>query len=260
MGFGQPAIPQQSSTQISPAQQNYQNTSANFLANQVGNLGPAYPGALGPAPLSQQQATSIGQIGAVGQQQGAGAQAQGLNTLGNYSSGAYLFDPFTAGLMKSTADYANQQFNQAIPAMESQFIASGQTGPSSPMAQYLTSQRGTFDLGLQNQLSQQALGSYNTQQQNQLQAANQAATQGGMAQNAGLSALSVPQGLQSQALQNAYADWLRIQNNPWQAATSIPNLTGMPQGSSGPPLYGPSPFQQLTSGISAIAPLFSLFM
>lgn len=274
MGTSSPSYPQNTSYNLSPAQQNYQSTAANWLTGQIGQEGPGYGGQM-TAPLTDQQAQDIGLMGAVGE--GAtGATQQGLNTLGAYAGGANqyaptgvdtlnayasapnpygtlgntsttalnalagapnpygttginslnalagapnpygtsginslnafaqgagVYDPFTAGLLQSTANYATNQFQQQLPAMEGMFTAAGQ-GPGSPMAQYLTQQNAGFATGLANTLGQEAQSAYQQGQSNQLQAAEQAANlyQAGLQNQTGAAAQAA--GLYQSGIQN----------------------------------------------------------
>ena len=152
-----------------------------------------------------------------------------------------------AAYLQSTANYANQNFQNQMPTFESQFIGSGQGPNSTPMAQYLQGQNATFNLGLQNQLAQQGLGQYNQEQQNQLGAANAAMTGGLGATAQGIGALAQPQQTQQQALNTALGLWQQQQAYPWQAALGLPNLTSMPQGQSttGTTTTQQSPWQYL---------------
>ena len=244
MGFGQP---QTSSPTLTPQQQNLQNVSSNFLANQVQSGGlPAYPGPL-TAGLSPAQESAIGSIGAVGEV-GAPTTAQGLNTLGFTAGGGYLNDPFTSNLLQ-----ANQNlFNQRVASGEysAPFQLAGQTGFSTPSSSYSNL------AGAQFQASQAGLAenAYQTERQLQQQAAQQAVPLGLGAASTGLSALTVPQQTQQQAFTNAYNEYLRQQSGPFAAAVGMPSITGQTTQQQ----FGPSPFSELFGGLASLAGPFAM--
>jgi hypothetical protein len=250
MGFS--SGPSTTQSNLSPAQQNYQSTAANFLAGQVGQPGPAYPGQH-TAPLSPQQAQAIGTQGALGQA-AAGPEATGFNTLGNIAGGSYLYDPNIAAMLGSEAAYAQDQFDQNLNSIRAPFQMAGQVGYSSPSDQYLANQAGQFQLGLSSNLAQQGEHAYQQALDRQQQAAVQSATLGGAAGQQGLAALTMPQQIQQEALNRQYQDWLRVQQNPWQAALGVPSLMG-PQSQTS--TQGGSIFDTL-GGLAGLAGPFAL--
>jgi hypothetical protein len=182
----------------------------------------------------------------------------GLNTLGNMAGGGYLYDPFTAGLMKSTADYANTLYQQNQQNIMSPFIQAGQTGASSPMISALNQGNAQFTTGLANTLAQQAEGAYQQGLGQMQQAAQSVVPLGLSAGTTGLTALGAPQQTEQAALSSNYQDYLRQIQQPWQAVSAVPGLLSQVQSISQPPLYGPSPFQEFTGGLSSMLGPFSM--
>jgi hypothetical protein len=303
--FQQPSYPQQvtqqqtQAPQLSPAQQNLQNVSANFLASQVGQPAPAYSGQL-VAPLTPAQQQQVSQGVQLGQESYV-PQQQGLGALGAFSSGAYLPtqlgqagagtlanmatggtpsppNPWLAAQLGATANLAQQQFAQSIPALRAPFVAAGQTGFSSPELAGLYQASAQAQTGLQSQLAnelmaaqqtqqanqlaaaQSALGAYQQAQGMQLQAAPQAVQAGGAVQTMANQLAALPQQTQQAQYQAAYNDWLRQLAGAW-AATGVPATGALtaayPISTTGqaqyPPLYGPSPFQSVLGGLSSLA-------
>lgn len=264
--FQQPSYPQQvtqqqtQAPQLSPAQQNLQNVSANFLASQVGQNAPAYSGQL-VAPLTPTQEQQISQGTQLGQQSYA-PQQQGLGALGAFSSGAYVpaglgqtgagtiaqmatpqgglgISPQLAAQLGATSQQAQQQFMQGIQAARAPFVAAGQTGFSSPEEAALSQGAATFSTGLQANLANQVMSAYQQQQANQLaaaqsalnayqtgqgmqlQAAPQAVQAGGAVQTMADQLAALPQQTQQAQYQAAYNDWLRQLAGAW-SATGVP--------------------------------------
>jgi hypothetical protein len=251
VGFSPPQ--QTTKTELSPAQQSYQNTASNFLQGQVGQNAAPYPGQL-TAPLSPQQAQAIGTQGALGQQ-GAGTEATGLNTLANTAGGQYLFDPNMSRMLGAETAFAENEFSRALPYATAPFQEAGQTGFSSPAQQYLGSQAAQFSTGLAQQEAQQQQAAYQQERDRQEQAAGQGVTFGMGAGQQGLQALAQPQQTQQAALTANLQEYLRQIQNPWAAALGLPNLAGMPQGATSTQTGGGSIFSML-GPLAQIASLF----
>jgi hypothetical protein len=217
--FSQPSYPNPQNVtqtpQLSPQQQQLQNTAAQFLTSQIGQPAQAYPGSFtaGLTPDQQAQIAAMGQgAAAAGPAQQAGlagltagsaagiptattgmgalaagaagslpAGFTGMGALGNYAAGNYVpgaggaGDAFLNAVLGGTARAAQQQFAGSIPAIRGPFVAAGQTGFSSPEEAALGGAAAQFATGLQSNLANQALAQYNQAQQNQLQAAGAAA-------------------------------------------------------------------------------------
>lgn len=309
--FQQPSYPQQVTTQqtqapqLSPAQQQLQNVSANFLASQVGQNAPAYTGQF-VAPLTPAQQTQVQQGVDLGQQS-YWPQQTGLGALGAFSQGQFVPsqlgqagggtlanmatggtptppNPWLAAQLGATANLAQQQFAQSIPALRAPFVAAGQTGFSSPELAGLEQASAQMATGLQSNLANELMAAQQQQQQNQLaaaqaamgvfqnaqamqlQAAPQAVQAGGAVQTMANQLAALPQQVQQAQYQAQYQDWLRQLAGAW-AATGVPatgaltaatpiTTTGQAQY---PPVYGPSPFQSVLGGLgSLVGPAIAL--
>jgi hypothetical protein len=264
--FSQPSYPQvttvQQQPQLSAAQQKLQDTAANFLTGQVGVPAQAYPGPM-TAPLTPAQQGQVSNAVALGNQSYV-PQQQGLGSLGAFASGAYLpgtggpTDAFLNAALQGTTNLAEQQFAQGIGAARAPFIQAGQTGFSSPELAGIDQASASFAANLQNQLAQEALGTYTGEQQLQAQAAPQAVQAGGAVQAEAAQQAALPQATQQAQYNAAMQDWLRQLSGAW-AATGIPAFSSIAatypqtQTTTAPPLYGPSPFESILGGAGALA-------
>lgn len=258
--FSQPSYPQvttqQQQPQLTPAQQKLSDVASNFLTGQVGQPSQAYPGPM-TAPLTPAQQTQVSQAVDLGQQSYV-PQQQGLGTLGAYASGAYLNNPFLNNQINAITQQAQQQFAQQIPQLRAPFIQAGQTGFSSPELAALYGANAQFATGLQSNLANLASQNYLAEQGMQMQAAPQAVQAGQGVQQMAAQMAGLPQQVQQQQYNAALQDWLRQLSGAWAAtgvplfssiAGTYPTLTTTTQ----PPIYGPSPAQEILGGVGSLA-------